>query len=727
MVLADVNDEQAPHVDDELARFAWLRGDPHVPPLSDWLAEREDERQRFRDDDAIAHLRARAAEALAHAAALPSSGAPSVAAGAVYSLDRARGSATREIVRRHAGKRPVTVFRPESAAVDWFFPGPRGRLLVVGTSSGGSEDSRARVVDTTTGRFLPDELTGTRHACVAWLPDESGFAYTCYPGGRPYGRQIRFHRLGTPQADDPILWAVREDSPDWPDIELSRDGAFALIHVSRGWSATDVHLRDMTTGATTPLVTPRLTGHEGLTRLHFTESGAIIGVTEVGTDRGRVVRVDPARPHADPGRPHADQWVTLLDETDVVLEDCSVTDDGVFVAGERGLTAVVGHVSLSDGAPGEPVWADLPLGDVAIQAPTPGRSTMRSRAVRHLSGQTAVFSWSRLDRPAVLCVWAPGSPPAPLDADAGDHLGDHLGDHPGDRPGDQLGDHLGDHRADGGPLRLRPDTVIASDGAAIPILIAEPDRTAGVPLPTLLHGYGGFGLSVHAGYSEVAAAWVALGGRYVEAGIRGGREKGRAWHRAGMREHRTRVFDDFADVAEGLVARGDAAPGGLAAWGSSNGGLLMAASVVRRPEAFAAVHVAVPLTDMLGYHRLSIARLWLSDYGDPDEPADRVWMRAYSPLHNLPAPGTELPDVLITTGLNDTRVDPYHAYAFCEALRERRAPGAPSRLILGVDRHGGHGIGKPADAFVRERADAFALFLAAFDRHRTDPSDAASD
>ena len=691
-MLADMSVSPAPSSgsDDDFTAFGWLRGEPGGQPLGDWLAERASELEEFRARGDVACMRSRAQAALAAVSALPAAGSPSVAVGdAIFSLDRPLGASRRRL-DRHIGGTAQPVFDVREGAIDWFFPGPDGRHIVVGVSSDGSERSRGVVVEVASGRILPDVLDDVRHACVSWLPDGTGFAYTRYPGDRPYGREVWLHRLGSD--DDRLLWGNRPDSTDWPDVELSPDGAQALVHVARGWDSTDVYLLDIVSGMRTGIVEDRA----GLTRLHFSESGAVIGVTDIGCERGRVVRVDPRDP--DPER-----WIELVAETDVVLDDCSVRDDGIFLTGERDLTGTVGYAPLPPPGgdalthPVHPLWAPLPLGDVSIGFPTPGRSTMRSRVVRHLGERTAVFAWSTTVTPPTLMTWTPGAAPVPLCA--------------GPRP------------ATAADVRSREIT--ASDGVGIPVVIAEPEGSAGRPLPTLLHAYGGFGLSASAGFSEVAAAWIVLGGRYAEAGLRGGRERGAGWHAAGSRQHRERVFDDFADVADGLVASGEVERHRLAVWGSSNGGLLMAATIVRRPDLCAAVHAAVPMTDMLGYHRLSIARLWLSDFGDPEDPVDRPWIRAYSPMHNLPPADTALPDILVTTGLHDTRVDPFHAFAFVEALRERQGSSPEARLLLGVDPRGGHGIGKPTDAFVSERADAFALFLTAFQRRADGPRRAA--
>lgn len=681
MVLARMTVD--PREDDALSRWSWMRADPDSGPLAAWLSARAEELAEFRAEPEIVSRRERAAEALRSATAEPQQGAPITTDAGVFSLDRLLGAAHRTVMLRTPGQAEGRAVLDGSAGViDWFQPSRSGRKIVIGRSASGSERSIGSVIDVESGRTMPDRLDGVRHACIAWMPDEQAFIYSRYPDDRAYGRELWLHRLGDPQHTDSLVWQNEADSTDWPDIEVSEDGSLALVHVSVGWRQTDVHLLDVRTGDRTALVT----GHDALTRLHFTESGAIVGVTGVGAPRGRLVLVDPTLP----GPEH---WYELLAEGEIVLEDCSARDDGVFLVGEAEMSGAVGFLPIRSEpsgmrAAGPAAWAHLGVGDLAIGWPTPGRSMMRDRVVQHLDHRTAVFSWSSMTAPALLHIWTPGERPLPLD-DSTPRLGD---------------------------TQVRALSVPASDGESIPILILEPAGTAAEALPTLLHGYGGFGLSSTGGYTDVGRAWALLGGRYVVAGIRGGRERGSAWHAAGRLQQRQRVFDDFADVADGLVRGGICVRERLAVWGSSNGGLLIAATVVQRPGLCAAAHAAVPMTDMLGYHRLSIARLWSGDFGDPEDQDARAWIRDYSPLHNLPTSPADLPDLIVTTGRNDTRVAPFHSYAFVEALRERRRPGSFARLLLAEDLDGGHGIGKPTDAFVTERADVFALFQSAFDR-----------
>ncbi|MEU9889968.1 prolyl oligopeptidase family serine peptidase [Sphaerisporangium sp. NPDC051011] len=679
--------------------------DLDAPETRRWLAAREAELSGYLGRPDIQPLHALAAGALASAVGRGMVGAPSVRGRWIFTSDRLPGADHRVVVRREPPAKPPpgshrgrvepsatrVVLDPATyaegrgpAAVDWFYPSLDGGLLAFGMSHSGSEQSAGSILDLRTNEVLPDRLHGVRHASLAWLPDGSGFFYSHYPENREYGREIRLHRLGTPQSEDTPYWTSSETCLDWPDVELSPDGDRLLVHVSIGWLDTDVHLIDLTTGDRTALVTDR----GGKTRLHFTESGAIAGATSVGAPYGQVVRVDPARP--EPGR-----WEVIVPESDLVIDDVSVSDGSLFLVGERDMSSEVGFVDLREGQ-GRIRFAPMPaLGQVSILFPTPGQSMMRNRVVRHLDRHTAAFSWSTPAQSARLAGWNAAHDTV-YDIAAWD-------DPPDDRP-----------------IAIRRRSATASDGRDIPMIVVEPeDVPPDARIPTLLHAYGGFGLSSTAAFSEVGRAWADLGHRYVVAGVRGGRERGDAWHREGTRSNRQRVFDDLYDVAGSLVSSGLCDPATLALWGSSNGGLLASAAIVQRPGLFAAVHAAVPMTDMLHYQYFSIARLWMSDFGDPDDPADREWIRAYSPLHNVP-PDTRFPAVLVTTGLHDTRVHPVHSMAFVDALRDAGVPAPGRPILLSIDNDGGHGVDKPSRRFVHERATAFAVFLHAFGRTEPD-------
>ncbi|MFD3943840.1 prolyl oligopeptidase family protein [Streptomyces sp. NPDC058579] len=225
------------------------------------------------------------------------------------------------------------------------------------------------------------------------------------------------------------------------------------------------------------------------------------------------------------------------------------------------------------------------------------------------------------------------------------------------------------------------------DGTRVPYFVIGPDRATGShgPGPTLLYGYGGFEVSLTPGYGSVRGrAWLERGGTYVIANIRGGGEYGPDWHQAALGANRPRAFEDFAAVAEDLVARGITTPARLGAVGGSNGGLLMGAMLTRHPELFGAIVAQVPLLDMTRFHRLLAGASWIAEYGDPDDEADLPHLRALSPYHQLAA-DRAYPPVLLMTSTRDDRVHPGHARKTAARLRE-----LGHRVLLHENTGGGH-------------------------------------
>ncbi|MFE9217452.1 prolyl oligopeptidase family protein [Streptomyces lavendulae] len=226
----------------------------------------------------------------------------------------------------------------------------------------------------------------------------------------------------------------------------------------------------------------------------------------------------------------------------------------------------------------------------------------------------------------------------------------------------------------------------SADGTRVPYFVVGPEDRPG-PGPTLLYGYGGFEISMVPQYSAVTGrAWLARGGTYVVAGIRGGREYGPAWHQAALGANRVRAFEDFAAVARDLTARGIATPAQLGIEGGSNGGLLMGAMLTRDPELFGAVVAHVPLLDMLRFHKLLAGASWTAEYGDPDDPADRPHLEHISPYHRMRADGPAYPPLLLLTSTRDDRVHPGHARKAAARLRELGHP-----VLFHEHLGGGHG------------------------------------
>jgi prolyl oligopeptidase len=199
------------------------------------------------------------------------------------------------------------------------------------------------------------------------------------------------------------------------------------------------------------------------------------------------------------------------------------------------------------------------------------------------------------------------------------------------------------------------------------------------PRPAILYGYGGFNISLTPAYSASILAWVEAGGVYAIANLRGGSEEGEEWHRAGMRDRKQNVFDDFHSAAERLIADGLTAPDRLAISGGSNGGLLMGAALTQRPDLYRAVVCSAPLLDMVRYERFGLGRTWNDEYGTADDPEELGWLLSYSPYHRVEK-GVSYPAVLFTVFDSDTRVDPLHARKMCAALQHATAGDAPVLL-----------------------------------------------
>jgi prolyl oligopeptidase len=229
--------------------------------------------------------------------------------------------------------------------------------------------------------------------------------------------------------------------------------------------------------------------------------------------------------------------------------------------------------------------------------------------------------------------------------------------------------------------------------------------------PTLLFGYGGFSVSYTPAYHAWTLSWLEMGGVYAVPNLRGGSEYGDEWHRAGMLDKKQNVFDDFIAAGEWLIDNGYTSRKKLAIKGRSNGGLLVGACMIQRPELYGAVICIVPVADMLRFHKFTAGRFWTHEYGDAEENADHFkFMIAYSPLHNV-KPGVTYPPILITTADKDDRVVPLHSKKFTATLQANDTGDNP--ILLRLDLKSGHGFGKPTSKWIDEWADIFAFL------HRT--------
>jgi prolyl oligopeptidase len=247
----------------------------------------------------------------------------------------------------------------------------------------------------------------------------------------------------------------------------------------------------------------------------------------------------------------------------------------------------------------------------------------------------------------------------------------------------------------------------SKDGTKVPMFLTRMRNVEkNGELPVMLYGYGGFNISLSPAFNASRIAWLEAGGVYVQVNLRGGGEFGQAWHEAGMKEKKQNVFDDFMGAAEHLIREGWTKPSRLAISGGSNGGLLVAACLLQRPDLFGCALPAVGVMDMLRFHKFTIGWAWQSEYGSPDKAEDFRVLRGYSPLHNVKS-GVKYPATMVLTGDHDDRVYPAHSFKFAAELQQAQGGGAP--VLLRVDLRAGHGAGKPTAKQLEETADTFAF------------------
>ena len=599
--------------------------------------------------------------------AAPISTSCRIAGDRVFTLERAGGEAQfRLIVRSSVDPDvpattlvdPASLLEDSTAALDWYYPSRSGRLVAFGVSIGGDERSTLRIVDVESGRLLSDAIPDTRWASVAWTPDGAAFAYTRYPAGAEYGERVWWHVVGDHHGHDELVFGDLPVEESMQSITLSRDGRWLMVHCNVGWSRADLHLIDRSTGARTTLI-------EGVEAQTFARvvGDRIIGVTTLDAPRGRVFT-------ASVDAPTADSWRTLVPEGHIVIDagGAQVTGDRIVVHGTRSALAVMRSYAL-DGSDEHTIELPGPVSLAGFDADP--------------DSTQAFLQLESFARPASLHRWTPpggverwGTPASPVDSDAFDVE----------------------------QIRYR-----STDGVDVPMFVVRRTDVSPTPAtPCLLTGYGGFAIAATPAYSPIAIAVAEAGGIFADACIRGGAEEGEDWHRAGMRESKQQVFDDFHAAADWLVARGMTSRERLALRGGSNGGLLMGAAITQRPDLARAVHCAVPLLDMVRYHLHLIGKLWTPEYGDPDVAEELEWVLGYSPYHHV-VPGTCYPAVLFTAAEGDGRVDPNHARKMTAALQWATSCGDEHPIFLRQEDRAGHGAGKPLEKQADELADVLAF------------------
>jgi prolyl oligopeptidase len=565
-----------------------------------------------------------------------------------------------------------------TTALDWWYVSDDGKYVAYGTSASGSEISTLRVIETASGKLLPDAIERTRAASLAWKRDNSGFFYTRYPrkgdvpaGQEVYHRHVFYHALGTDADEDPLIFGAGRDPEWWPNVSLSEDGRWLLINEEHGWTKTELFLQDLTSRNPPVEIT---NGKDFLYGADF-YAGKLYITTNEDAPRYRVLVTDLKH---DATHARRENWKELIPQTDAVLQGVSVTGGKLLAQYEHNATSELKLFGL-DGKK----LADIPLPAIGNVFSVSGRYD-RKEVFFGFQSFTVPPSVYRVDLADVLtdvksALWANVEAPS-IDSSAYD---------------------------------VQQVWYTSKDGTKVPMfVVGKKGIERNGTNPTLLTGYGGFNVALTPSFTRSMYLWMEHGGIYAVANLRGGAEFGEDWHRAGMLEKKQNVFEDFIAAGEYLISQKYTDRDHLAIQGGSNGGLLMGAMITQRPDLFRAVVCAVPLLDMLRYQNFQIAKLWIPEYGSADDPKQFEWLYAYSPYHHV-KPGQEYPAILFMTGDTDTRVDPMHAKKMA-ALMQAEAKNGNSEerpILLRIETKAGHGQGKPVTKQIEENTDMYSFLF----------------
>jgi prolyl oligopeptidase len=544
---------------------------------------------------------------------------------------------------------PMAVDATGTTTLDAWQPSKEGTLVAYQLSTGGTEESLLRVMDVATGETVDGPVDRTRYSPVAWLPGGAAYYYVrrlpaadVPAGEEQLHRRVYLHRLGTAHADDAEVFGATLDKTNYYGVAVSMDGRWLTVSASAGTAPRDdVWLADLTAAPPeTPALQDVQVGVDAQTSLHVGRDGRLYVATDRDAPRGRLCV-------ADPEQPSYEHWRDLVPQHPAaVLDGWALTDGALVVAHtEHAVSRLAVH--------------DLTTGDHRHDVALPGIGTLSGPTADPDGGTNAWFGWTDFT-----------TPPRVHELDATTGATSIWMDSPG--------------LVDVPEVVARQAFYASTDGTRVPMFLIEPPGPA-TARPTILYGYGGFNVPMTPGYSAGIAAWVEAGGAYAIACLRGGSEEGEEWHRAGMRERKQNVFDDFHAAAEWLRANGVASRVGIS--GGSNGGLLVGVALTQRPDLYDAVVCSAPLLDMVRYERFGLGTTWADEYGTADDPTELGWLLGYSPYHHV-EDGTRYPATLFTVFDSDTRVDPLHARKTCAALQYATTGGD---VLLRRERDVGHG------------------------------------
>ena len=566
---------------------------------------------------------------------------------------------------------PNTLSDDGTVALTNISPSEDGKLLAYSLSSAGSDRQEISIRDVDNGTGYAEVIKWCKFSNIAWRHDNAGFFYNRFPEPGTVAQEdennfsrVYWHQAGTPQVEDQLIY----ERPDFKELTfyptITDDGAYLILFVTHGSASENrIYYREVESDG--PFI--RLLDDADAIYNPTGNSGPILYFhTTLDAPRGRIIAIDTRNPARA-------QWQELIPQQDDIIAFANLINNQFVVTYMHDAHHQVRLYNLDGSFVRE------------IALPTLG-------SIFELSGRSR-------DMELFINFTSFLYPPSIFRDDfASGKL-----------------TPLWDVGLNFDPQSYETTQVFypSKDGTRVPMFLTH---KKGLVLdgnnPTLLYGYGGFNISQTPVFAVGPLLWIEHGGVYAKANLRGGGEYGEEWHHAGMLEKKQNVFDDFIAAAEWLIANKYTSTSRLAIHGGSNGGLLVAACMLQRPDLYGAVVCAVPVIDMLRYHKFTVGRYWVPEYGNAEtDPEHFKFLYAYSPLHNVKE-GVAYPPVLILSADTDDRVVPAHAKKFGAALQT--ASGGDNPILLRIETKAGHGFGKPTTKIIEEQTDMYTFLFDIF-------------
>ncbi len=543
-----------------------------------------------------------------------------------------------------------------------------GKIWAYSVAVAGSDRQEWKFMETATGDLLSDTLAPNRYGSFSWLKDKSGFYYGSYAPvekgqelkATTYYQKIYFHKMGTPQSEDYVVYERPDNKEYFSGARVSEDGNWLIITVGKGTERMNMVYFKNLTMEKAPIM-PLVENLNNSWDFIGNDGSVFYFETDKDASRGKVVKVDALAPQKG--------WTDVIPESAATLSSVSFLNNQ-FVLNYMKDAATEIKIYETNGK----FVRDVKL---------PGIGSAGGFNGKREDSET-FYSFSSFNAPPTIYRYDMKSGKSKLFRES-------------------------KVKFDPSQFEVKQVFYTSKDGTKVPMFLTY---KKGLKLngenPTLLYGYGGFNIPMTPSFSAARIAWLEMGGIYASANIRGGSEYGKDWWKGGSRLNKQNVFDDFAYAGKWLIENKYTSTPKLAIQGGSNGGLLVGAVLNQNPGLFGAAVPQVGVMDMIRFDKFTIGWAWRSDYGDPTDKADFDVMYAYSPYHQA-KPGTKYPPVLVTTADHDDRVFPAHSFKYTAAMQHAQAGDAP--VLIRIQTKGGHGAGLPTTLAIEQQADIYAFLV----------------